>query len=124
MFATDDRHPNDILSEGHIDCIVKKAIAAGVDPIIALKVASHHAARYFLMNNKGAIAPGYLADLIVVDDLDRFKVLKINSLRRGLPNEMKICLLKRQDSSLKPHEKEAIVIIKEFFGEHPLPDNI
>ncbi len=77
MFATDDRHPNDILSEGHIDCIVKKAIAAGVNPIIALKVASHHAARYFLMNNKGAIAPGYLADLIVVDDLDRFNVLEV-----------------------------------------------
>ncbi|MBR7040884.1 MAG: adenine deaminase [Clostridia bacterium] len=77
MFATDDRHPNDILSEGHIDCIVRKAIAAGADPIIALKVASHHAARYFLMNNKGAIAPGYLADLIVVDDLDRFNVLEV-----------------------------------------------
>ncbi|MCR4620570.1 MAG: adenine deaminase [Clostridiales bacterium] len=77
MFATDDRHPNDLLSEGHIDCIVKKALAAGVDPIIALKVASHHAARYFLMNNKGAIAPGYLADLILVDDLEKFNVLEV-----------------------------------------------
>ena len=77
MFATDDRHPNDILAEGHIDCIVKKAIAAGIDPIIALKVAGHHAARYFLMNNKGAIAPGYLADLIVVDNLEDFNVLDV-----------------------------------------------
>ncbi len=77
MFATDDRHPNDLLNVGHIDYIVRRAIRAGADPVITLKVASHNAARYFLMNNKGAIAPGYLADIIVVDDLERFNVLEV-----------------------------------------------
>ena len=63
MFCTDDKHPNDLLEKGHIDYIVRRAIKAGVDPIIAVKCASHHAARYFLLNNRGAIAPGFLADL-------------------------------------------------------------
>ncbi|MBQ8201901.1 MAG: adenine deaminase [Clostridia bacterium] len=69
MFATDDKHPGDLLNGGHIDAIVRKAIRLGVDPIIAIKVASHYAARYFLLNNKGAIAPGYLADFVVLDNL-------------------------------------------------------
>ena len=60
MFCTDDKHPNDLLEKGHIDYIVKKAISLGVDPIIAIKAACHNAARYFLLNNRGAIAPGYL----------------------------------------------------------------
>lgn len=77
MFATDDKHPSDLLKNGHIDYIVKEAIKGGVDPIIALKVATHEAARYFLMNNKGAIAPGYLADIIVLDNLGDFKVEKV-----------------------------------------------
>lgn len=74
MFATDDKHPNDLLNRGHIDYIVKKALDAGVDPVIAFKVATHEAARYFLMNNKGAIAGGYLADLIVIDNLKDFNI--------------------------------------------------
>lgn len=77
MFATDDKHPSNLLNRGHIDYIVRKAIKSGVDPIIALKVATHEAARYFLMNNKGAIAPGYLADIIVLDNLGDFKVEKV-----------------------------------------------
>jgi len=74
MFATDDKHPSDLLYGGHIDYIVKQALKNGVDPIVALKTATHHAARYFLLNNKGAIASGYLADIVVVDNLEDFNV--------------------------------------------------
>lgn len=74
MFATDDKHPSDLLYGGHIDYIVKQALKNGADPIVALKTATHHAARYFLLNNKGAIAPGYLADIVVVDNLEDFNV--------------------------------------------------
>ena len=74
MFATDDKHPSDLLHGGHIDYIVKQALKNGVDPIVALKTATHHAARYFLLNNKGAIASGYLADIVVVDNLEDFNV--------------------------------------------------
>ena len=69
MFSTDDKHPFDLLNKGHIDYIVRKAICLGADPILTIKVASHYAARYFLLNNKGAIAPGYLADFAVLDNL-------------------------------------------------------
>lgn len=77
MFATDDKHPLDLLQGGHIDYIIREAIACGVDPIIAIKAASHHAARYFLMNNKGAIAPGYLADLVIFDDFRHFQIQQV-----------------------------------------------
>lgn len=74
MFATDDKHPSDLLHGGHIDYIVKQALKNGADPIVALKTATHHVARYFLLNNKGAIASGYLADIVVVDNLEDFNV--------------------------------------------------
>lgn len=81
MFATDDKHPGDLLEKGHIDYIVRKAIRLGADPILAIMVASHYAARYFLLNNKGAIAPGYLADFVVLDDLQNVNVEKV--FKRG-----------------------------------------
>ncbi len=76
MFCTDDKHPSDLLEKGHIDYIVRRAIKAGVDPIIAVKCASHHAARYFDLEDRGAIAPGYRADFAVVDNFDVFNVLE------------------------------------------------
>lgn len=77
MFCTDDKHPNDLLEKGHIDYIVKRAIALGADPIIAVKVACHNAARYFLLNNRGAIAPGYLADFVVIDNFRDFNIEQV-----------------------------------------------
>ena len=74
MFCTDDKHPNDLLEKGHIDYIVKKAISLGADPIMAVKAAGYTAARYFLLNNRGAIAPGYLADFVVIDNWDGFNI--------------------------------------------------
>ena len=81
MFCTDDKHPSDLLEKGHIDYIVREAVARGCDPIMAVQVACHHAARYFLLNNRGAIAPGYLADFAVVDNLRDFNVVKV--FKRG-----------------------------------------
>ena len=72
MFCTDDKHPNDLLEKGHIDYIVKKAISLGADPITAVKVACHNAARYFLLNNRGGISPGYLADFVIIDNFQNF----------------------------------------------------
>jgi len=77
MFCTDDKHPSDLLEKGHIDYIVKKAIGLGVDPIIAVKVACLNAARYFLLNNRGAIAPGFLADFVIIDDFRGFNIQQV-----------------------------------------------
>ena len=77
MFCTDDKHPSDLLEKGHIDYIVKRAIALRADPITAVKVACHNAARYFLLNNRGAIAPGYLGDFVVIDNFQDFRIEKV-----------------------------------------------
>ena len=74
MFCTDYKHPIDLLEKGHIDYIIKKAISYGVDPIVAVKVACHNPARYFALNNRGAIAPGYLADFAIIDNFENFNV--------------------------------------------------
>ena len=81
MFCTDDKHPSDLLEKGHIDDICRRAVALGADPIRTVQVACLHAARYFLLNNRGAIAPGYLADFAVVEDLKDFRVVTV--LKKG-----------------------------------------
>ena len=81
MFCCDDKHPSDLLEKGHIDYQVKEAIAHGVDPILAINVACHHAARYYLLNNLGAIAPGYLADFVIIDNFRDFQIEKV--FKRG-----------------------------------------
>ena len=77
MFCTDDKHPNDLLEKGHIDYIVKKAISLGADSITAVKVACHNAARYFLLNNRGGISPGYLADFVIIDNFQNFNIEQV-----------------------------------------------
>ena len=77
MFCCDDKHPSDLLEKGHIDYMVKRAIALGADPITAVKVACHNAARYFLLNNRGAIAPGYLGDFVIIDNFQDFHIEKV-----------------------------------------------
>jgi adenine deaminase len=74
FFVTDDRHPKDLLEKGHIDHMVKMAIKEGLDPVSAIRMATINTAQYFGLKDLGAIAPGYKADLIVVDSLKRFNV--------------------------------------------------
>lgn len=77
MLVTDDKHPNDLLHKGHIDYSIRKAIHAGIDPLIAVKMATLVPARYFGLKKQGAVAPGYTADLIVVSDLENFVVEQV-----------------------------------------------
>ncbi|MGA9098698.1 MAG: adenine deaminase [Methanotrichaceae archaeon] len=77
MFVSDDRHPADILKEGHIDFMIRTAIKHGLDPILALQIASLNAAEYFGLRDLGAIAPGYRADIAVLDDLESPNVMKV-----------------------------------------------
>jgi adenine deaminase len=73
-FCTDDRHPDTLLREGHIDGVVRTAIAWGLDPVLAIQMATIHTAVYFRLHDVGAVAPGYRADLLVLDDLETVQV--------------------------------------------------
>jgi adenine deaminase len=81
FFVTDDRHPKDILEEGHIDFMVRTAIEHGVDPASAVRLATINCAEYFKLDKLGAIAPGYEADVLVLDSLEKPRVEKV--LKRG-----------------------------------------
>lgn len=72
-FVTDDRFPNDLLEEGGVDVLVRGAIRQNVDPVLALRCATWNTARHFALSRRGAIAPGYLADLVVLDNLQEFR---------------------------------------------------
>lgn len=76
-FCTDDRHPETLLHEGHMDDLVRKAIIGGVPPEIAIAASTLHTARAYSLPDLGAIAPGYRADLLVISDLDSLKIAKV-----------------------------------------------
>ncbi|SLM31648.1 Adenine deaminase (fragment) [Desulfamplus magnetovallimortis] len=69
MWCTDDRHPEEILHQGHIDHIIRKAIKAGLDPVRAIQMGTINCARHFGITDAGAIAPGRRADMIIFKDL-------------------------------------------------------
>jgi adenine deaminase len=69
MWCTDDRHPRDLLDQGHIDWLVRRAIGLGLDPFMAIQMATLNPAEYFRLDHLGAIAPGKRADLVIFDDL-------------------------------------------------------
>ncbi len=73
-FVTDDRNTLDLITKGHIDSIIRDAIGYGLDPIIAIKVATLSTARHYGIQYLGAIAPGYHADLVVLDSLEKVNV--------------------------------------------------
>jgi len=74
FFVTDDRDPLDLVERGHMDSMVRRAIELGLDPVEAIRLASYNTAQYFRLYNRGAIAPNFVADLVVLDDLATFAV--------------------------------------------------
>ena len=74
MLVTDDRHPADLMKEGHIDNIIRSAVKPGKSPLTAIRMATLQAAEYFGIRNMGAVAPGYIADILVLDNLETVKV--------------------------------------------------
>lgn len=73
-FVTDDCHADDLVSKGHLDHALRLAMRHGVDPIRAIQAATIHTARYFGLRTRGAIAPGFKADFLVVSELSSFAI--------------------------------------------------
>lgn len=76
-FATDDKLPGDLVTEGHIDHSIRKAIRHGVPPVTAIQMGTINTARHYRLKNQGAIAPRFWADFIVFDDLAEFKIKRV-----------------------------------------------
>ena len=74
LFCTDDKHINDLIKEGTIDNCIRIAITEGVEPIMAFTIASLNAATCYGLKRRGAIAPGYIADLVIFEDLNKVKI--------------------------------------------------
>ena len=77
LFVTDDRHPKELIEEGHINSMVRQAIKWGMDPILAIQMATLNAAEYFRLDDLGAIAPGFRGDIVTFDHLGRFQIKKV-----------------------------------------------
>lgn len=76
-FATDDRHPADLLDEGHLDHLLRLAVRSGLDPMTAVQMATLNAAEIFGLRDRGAIAPGRRADVVVTPDLEDFRAVQV-----------------------------------------------
>jgi adenine deaminase len=86
--CTDDRNPLDIAEEGHLDFMIRTAIAEGVEPLVAYRAASISAARAFRLHDRGLVAPGWRADLAVLDDLEACRVAQVISAGRKVNDQL------------------------------------
>ncbi len=77
FFVTDDLDPRDIVEKGHIDNLVRTAIAKRVEPVRAIQMATLNTAQYFGLKRLGAVLPGYLADLLIADDLEKLTISRV-----------------------------------------------
>ncbi len=103
MFVTDDRHLTDLLQEGHMNFVIRKAIGLGLDPVTAIQMATINTARYFGLKDIGAIGPGLRADLVVLDNLTDFRIQMV--FRGGQ-------LVAQQGVLLPPPQKPKIVPLR------------
>ncbi|MBU5482198.1 adenine deaminase [Blautia sp. MSJ-19] len=91
-FCTDDKHIEDIEREGHIDHNVRRAIELGMNPIDAIKMATIHSAECYGLHNMGAVAPGYQADLLVLDDLEKVSINDVYYKGKVIKKDKEIAL--------------------------------
>ena len=102
--CTDDRHPGDILTQGHMDHLLRRAVACGVPPLTAVSMATLNTAQCFGLRRKGAVAPGFDADLCIVHDLESFTVSEVYAKGRLAARDGEILV----DCPPFPHPKNTV----------------
>jgi adenine deaminase len=95
FFVTDDKHPDELLGEGHIDAILRRAVALGLDTVSAVQMATLNPAEYFGLKRHGAIAPGFFADLTIVKNLEGFRVVHVVKSGKIIVADAKLLLSSR-----------------------------
>ena len=107
MFVSDDVHPDDLISKGHMNAIVNEAMALGMDPVRAITLASWTPANYFRFRRRGALAPGFVADFSISPDAQslesRAGLQEWNRNCAGRRNSHRSCLLAHATPARKPH---------------------
>ena len=96
-WCTDDRQPADLLDQGGIDYVIRRAIRQGIDPVTAIQIGTINPANYYGLHDRGAITPGRRADLVVLDNLRNVTTKMV--LRGGS--------VVAQDGQLLPYDKPA-----------------
>lgn len=91
MLVTDDYHPHDLLTRGHINSIIREAVEAGYSAITAIRMSSIQAAKHFGLGAVGAIAPGYVADIAVFDDLENLNVFNVYKAGKKVVDNYTAC---------------------------------
>ncbi|WP_078381608.1 adenine deaminase [Sutcliffiella halmapala] len=90
LFCTDDKHLDDLVTEGSIDHNIRLAIEEGLNPLLAIQIATLNAAECFSLHDKGAVAPGFCADLVLVDNLEKFKINNVFKNGKLVVNQGKL----------------------------------
>ena len=113
MFVTDDKHPGDLIRNGHMDGIIRQAIKLGARPAAAIKMASLNTAQYFGLRELGAVAPGYRADLTVLSDLENVSVCQVYKDGKLVARDGEVCekarerqcpeILKQRQQDMEKH---------------------
>lgn len=109
-FVSDDLHAVDIQQRGHVDFIIKKAIHLGMDPVTAVQLVTLNPAEYFGLKDRGAVAPGYRADLVVLDDLKGFDVISVYKNGKRVVAHGKTVRFHANQQSIIPVEPKALNI--------------
>jgi adenine deaminase len=112
LFVTDDKHLDDLLHDGSIDYNVRLAIAAGISPITAIQMATINVAECFGLDNKGAIAPGYKADFLLLDDLEKVRISAVFKDGKAVVENQKLVM--EITSPVLPNEMASITSTVRF----------
>ncbi|MDO4477976.1 MAG: adenine deaminase [Lachnospiraceae bacterium] len=110
LLVTDDKHSSDLVDQGHIDHIIRKAISLGAKPEHIFKVASFNAAEYFGLNYRGAISPGYQADFVILDDVNTVDIHSV--YKKGVKVAEQGILTPEIDEILSQEDPH----VREFYG--------